>query len=134
MTYGRGNAYERMLSEAVAALHERDPDRLWPLLAETLPGVCGGEALIYKLDEWNESSGTVGLPPGGAAAFAALLSGKNRPAPAEKRELAIVFDNSESGPDRRLAVAEGSQPRAHEPRSELVHERPGIRDGRGRSG
>ncbi|MGI5509377.1 LuxR C-terminal-related transcriptional regulator [Streptomyces sp. CA-106131] len=67
MTYGRGNAYERMLSVAVAALHERDPDRLWPLFAETLPGVCGGEALIYKLDEWNESSGTVGLPPGGAA-------------------------------------------------------------------
>lgn len=67
MTYGQGNAYERMLSVAVAALHERDPDRLWPLLAEALPGVCGGDALIYKLDEWNESSGTVGLSPGAPA-------------------------------------------------------------------
>ncbi|MFC3571851.1 LuxR C-terminal-related transcriptional regulator [Streptomyces yaanensis] len=61
-----------MLSVAVAALHEREPERLWPLLAGTLPEVCGGEALIYKLDEWTESGGTVGLSPGVAAEFALL--------------------------------------------------------------
>ncbi|MFE7174683.1 LuxR C-terminal-related transcriptional regulator [Streptomyces sp. NPDC057616] len=58
-----------MLSVAVAALNERDPGRLWPLLASALPGVCGGETLVYKLDDWNETEGTVGIPPAVAAAF-----------------------------------------------------------------
>ncbi|MFF4505853.1 LuxR C-terminal-related transcriptional regulator [Streptomyces sp. NPDC001401] len=52
-----------MLSVAVAALHERDPERLWPLVASALPSLCGGETLIYKLDDWNEAEGTVGMPP-----------------------------------------------------------------------
>ncbi|MGW3144560.1 MULTISPECIES: helix-turn-helix transcriptional regulator [Streptomyces] len=56
-----------MVSVAVAALHERDPGRLWPLLAAALPELCGGEALIYKLDDWNESEGTVRVSPGVAA-------------------------------------------------------------------
>ncbi|MED7821840.1 helix-turn-helix transcriptional regulator [Streptomyces chiangmaiensis] len=64
-----------MLSVAVAALHEREPEHLWPLIASVLPDVCGGEALIYKLDEWNESSGTVGLSPGVAATFDLLEEG-----------------------------------------------------------
>jgi DNA-binding CsgD family transcriptional regulator len=59
--------YERMLSVAVAALNERDPERLWPLVAEVLPGACGGETLVYKLDDWNEHRGTVGASPGVAA-------------------------------------------------------------------
>ncbi|MFI5688785.1 LuxR C-terminal-related transcriptional regulator [Streptomyces sp. NPDC051636] len=66
---GLGGAYERMLSVAVAALHEREPERLWPLMASALPGLCGGETLIYKLDDWSESKGTVGMSPGVAAAF-----------------------------------------------------------------
>lgn len=65
-------AYERVLSVAVSALHERDPERLWPLLAAELPVLCGGDALIYKLDNWNESEGTLGLSPGVTAEFAAL--------------------------------------------------------------
>jgi len=68
----RGSAHERMLSVAVDALNEHDPGRLWPLLAGALPGVCGGETLIYKLDDWNESEGTVGMPPAVAAAFDGL--------------------------------------------------------------
>jgi DNA-binding CsgD family transcriptional regulator len=63
-----GDVYERMLAVAVAALHEREPERLWPLLASALPGLCGGESLIYKLDDWNESGGTVGMSPAIAAA------------------------------------------------------------------
>jgi DNA-binding CsgD family transcriptional regulator len=63
---------ERMLSVAVAALHEREPERLWPMLADALPGLCGGESLIYKLDEWTESGGTVGMPSAVAAEFALL--------------------------------------------------------------
>lgn len=69
MAHRQGNTYERMLSVAVAALHEREPERLWPLLATALPDVCGGEALIYKLDDWSESRGTVGLSPGAALAL-----------------------------------------------------------------
>ncbi|MFJ9541135.1 LuxR C-terminal-related transcriptional regulator [Streptomyces sp. NPDC101225] len=61
-----------MLSVAVAALNERDPGRLWPLLASALPTVCGGETLVYKLDDWNETEGTVGVPPAVAAAFDGL--------------------------------------------------------------
>ncbi|MHB9863346.1 helix-turn-helix transcriptional regulator [Streptomyces sp. YIM S03343] len=56
-----------MLSVAVAALHERDPEHLWPLVAEVLPGVCGGGSLVYKLDDWDERQGTVGASPGVAA-------------------------------------------------------------------
>lgn len=63
---------ERMLSVALAALHERDPERLWPMVAETLPQLCGGDSLIYKLDEWNESGGTVGMSAAVAAEFAVL--------------------------------------------------------------
>ena len=65
-------AYERVLSVAVAALHERDPEQLWPLLAADLPALCGGDALIYKLDDWNESEGTLGLSPAAGAEFTVL--------------------------------------------------------------
>ncbi|MER5452883.1 LuxR C-terminal-related transcriptional regulator [Streptomyces sp. NPDC002766] len=61
-----------MLAVAVAALNEPEPERLWPLLAEALPTLCGGETLIYKLDEWNASSGTVGMPAAVADGFARL--------------------------------------------------------------
>ncbi|MFF5303579.1 response regulator transcription factor [Streptomyces sp. NPDC013161] len=67
MTGGPAGAYERMLAVAVAALHEREPDRLWPLVAAALPGLCGGEALIYKLGEWTDRSGSMGLSPAAAA-------------------------------------------------------------------
>lgn len=67
-----GNVYERGLSVAVAALHEREPERLWPLVASALPELCGGENLIYKLDDWNEAGGTVGMPSEVAAAFGRL--------------------------------------------------------------
>jgi DNA-binding CsgD family transcriptional regulator len=60
---GLARACERMTEVAVAALHERDPARLWPRVAEELPAVLGAEALIYKLDEWNETTGTLGLSP-----------------------------------------------------------------------
>ncbi|MXM64308.1 HTH domain-containing protein [Streptomyces sp. HUCO-GS316] len=61
-----------MVTVAVAALHERDPAHLWPLVSAALPEVCGGEALIYKLDDWSERGGTVGVSPGAAAEFARL--------------------------------------------------------------
>ncbi|MFG2376683.1 response regulator transcription factor [Streptomyces sp. NPDC048504] len=67
MTGGPAGAYERMLAVAVAALHERDPERLWPLVAAALPGLCGGEALIYKLGEWTDRTGSMGFSPGAAA-------------------------------------------------------------------
>ncbi len=66
-------AYERMMAVAVAALHEREPERLWPMLAGTLAEVCGGEAVIHKLDDWSESTGTVGTVPDAAAAELARL-------------------------------------------------------------
>ncbi|MFF4212050.1 LuxR C-terminal-related transcriptional regulator [Streptomyces sp. NPDC001796] len=69
MAQGLDAAYERMLSLATAALHEREPGRLWPLMAATLPDVCGGEVLIYKLDDWSESAGTIGTAPEAAAAL-----------------------------------------------------------------
>ncbi|MFF7449318.1 MULTISPECIES: LuxR C-terminal-related transcriptional regulator [unclassified Streptomyces] len=69
---GLGGAYERMLAVAVAALHERDPGRLWPSVAGALPDLIGGEVLIYKLDDWSESGGTLGLSPDAAPDFAAL--------------------------------------------------------------
>src|SRR4051794_41941478 len=65
-------AYERVLSVAVAALHERDPERLWPLLAAELPVLCGGDALIYKLDDWSESEGTLGVSPAADPEFTSL--------------------------------------------------------------
>jgi hypothetical protein len=43
MAGGPAGAYERMLAVAVAALHEREPERLWPMVAAALPGLCGGE-------------------------------------------------------------------------------------------
>ncbi|MCD9875983.1 helix-turn-helix transcriptional regulator [Streptomyces guryensis] len=61
-----------MLSVAVAALNEREPERLWPLVASALPGLCGGETLVYKLDDWNETEGTVGMPPEVAVEFEGL--------------------------------------------------------------
>lgn len=66
-------AYERMTAVAVAALHEREPERLWPLLAGTLAEVCGGETVIHKLDDWSERGGTIGTVPDGAAAELARL-------------------------------------------------------------
>ncbi|NUS30307.1 MAG: DNA-binding response regulator, partial [Streptomyces sp.] len=67
-----GGAHERMLSVAVAALHERDPDLLWPSVAAALPELCGGETLIYKLDDWSEDGGTLGLSSDVAAEFGGL--------------------------------------------------------------
>lgn len=69
---GLGGAYERMLAVAVAALHERDPGQLWPLVAGALPDLIGAEVLIYKLDDWSESGGTLGLSPGVAPEFDGL--------------------------------------------------------------
>ncbi|MEU6279350.1 LuxR C-terminal-related transcriptional regulator [Streptomyces sp. NPDC047028] len=62
-----------MAAIAVAALHEREPERLWPLLGSTLTELCGGEAVIYKLDEWSERRGTVGTAPDAAGAELARL-------------------------------------------------------------
>ena len=66
MAGGPAGAYERMLAVAVAALHEREPERLWPMVAAALPELCGGEALIYKLGEWTDRTGSMGLSPGAA--------------------------------------------------------------------
>jgi DNA-binding CsgD family transcriptional regulator len=41
-------------------------------MASVLPDLCGGETLIYKLDDWNEAEGTVGMPPGVSAVFDGL--------------------------------------------------------------
>jgi DNA-binding CsgD family transcriptional regulator len=72
MAHGLGGAYERMLAVAVEALHERDSQQLWPLLATALPGLLDADAVIYKLDDWNESAGTVGVSPDAAAEFGRL--------------------------------------------------------------
>lgn len=56
-----GRDYERILDLAVAALHERDPDRLWPGILAELPRVCGGELLIHKMGEWSDRSGALHL-------------------------------------------------------------------------
>jgi DNA-binding CsgD family transcriptional regulator len=69
---GLDRAYERLTELAVAALHEREPERLWPLLADALTGLCGGETLIYKLDDWSEGKGTLGLVPAAAAELGRL--------------------------------------------------------------
>lgn len=61
MIRGLDRAYERLTGLAVAALNEREPERLWPLLADALTDLCEGETLIYKLDDWNESEGTLGM-------------------------------------------------------------------------
>ncbi|MEU6590679.1 LuxR C-terminal-related transcriptional regulator [Streptomyces sp. NPDC046881] len=66
-------AYERMMAVAVAALHEREPELLWPLVAGALAEVCGGETVIHKPDDWSERSGTIGTVPDGAAAELARL-------------------------------------------------------------
>ncbi|MER6068436.1 LuxR C-terminal-related transcriptional regulator [Streptomyces sp. NPDC001817] len=65
---GLDKAYERMTAVAVAALHEREPARLWPMLAGALAELCGGEAVIHKLDDWSERAGTIGAAPDAAAA------------------------------------------------------------------
>ncbi|MFE8947076.1 LuxR C-terminal-related transcriptional regulator [Streptomyces sp. NPDC007856] len=70
---GLDKAYERMTAVAVGALHEREPARLWPLLAAALADLCGGEAVIRKLDDWSEHGGTIGAAPGAAAAELELL-------------------------------------------------------------
>lgn len=70
---GLDRTYERMAAAAVTALHEREPERLWPLLAGTLADLCGGEAAIHKLDDWSESEGTLGTVPDAAAAELARL-------------------------------------------------------------
>ncbi|MEV6113912.1 LuxR C-terminal-related transcriptional regulator [Streptomyces sp. NPDC052109] len=64
---GSDRAYERLTAIAVAALHEREPARLWPLLAGALADLCGGEAVILKLDDWSEREGTIGAAPDAAA-------------------------------------------------------------------
>ncbi|MEU9451977.1 LuxR C-terminal-related transcriptional regulator [Streptomyces sp. NPDC048277] len=69
---GLDRAYERLTELAVAALHEREPERLWPLLADALTGLCGGETLIYKLDDWSEGKGTLGMVPAAAAELGRL--------------------------------------------------------------
>lgn len=56
-----GRDYERILDLAVAALHERDPDRLWPRILAELPRVCGGELLIHKMGEWSDGGGSLHL-------------------------------------------------------------------------
>ncbi|MEU7299688.1 LuxR C-terminal-related transcriptional regulator [Streptomyces sp. NPDC007206] len=61
-------AYERMTAVAVAALHEREPARLWPMLAGALADLCGGEAVLHKLDDWSEDTGTIGAAPDAVAA------------------------------------------------------------------
>ncbi|MEV5874687.1 LuxR C-terminal-related transcriptional regulator [Streptomyces sp. NPDC052101] len=65
---GLDRAYERLTALAVAALHERDPARLWPMLAGALADLCGGEAVIHKRDDWSERAGTIGAAPDAAAA------------------------------------------------------------------
>ncbi|MFI6357210.1 LuxR C-terminal-related transcriptional regulator [Streptomyces sp. NPDC050743] len=65
---GLDKAYERMTAVAVAALHEREPARLWPMLAGALADLCGGEAVIHKLDDWSAHAGTIGAAPDAAAA------------------------------------------------------------------
>ncbi|MEU1406998.1 LuxR C-terminal-related transcriptional regulator [Streptomyces sp. NPDC005728] len=55
------------MAVAVAALHEREPGRLWPLLGAALTDLCGGEAVVHKLDDWSQSEGTVGGSPDAAA-------------------------------------------------------------------
>ncbi|MBL1082829.1 response regulator transcription factor [Streptomyces actinomycinicus] len=62
-----------MTAVAVAALNEREPERLWPMLAGTLADLCGGDAVIHKLDEWSASEGTIGTVPDAAAAELAGL-------------------------------------------------------------
>ncbi|MFG2958019.1 response regulator transcription factor [Streptomyces sp. NPDC048291] len=69
MVNGLDRAYERLTELAVAALNEREPERLWPLLADAVTGLCGGETLIYKLDDWSEGKGTLGLSPAAADAL-----------------------------------------------------------------
>ncbi|MFE5037890.1 response regulator transcription factor [Streptomyces sp. NPDC056683] len=69
MVHGLDRAYERLTGLAVAALNERAPERLWPLLADAVTGMCGGETLIYKLDDWSEGEGTLGLSPAAAGAL-----------------------------------------------------------------
>ncbi|MEU9150601.1 LuxR C-terminal-related transcriptional regulator [Streptomyces sp. NPDC048417] len=72
MLHGLDRAYERLTGLAVAALHEREPERLWPLLADALTDLCGGETLIYKLDDWNEGNGTLGMSAAAAAELGRL--------------------------------------------------------------
>ncbi|WP_089106470.1 helix-turn-helix transcriptional regulator [Streptomyces hyaluromycini] len=72
MLHGLDRAYERLTELAVAALNEREPERLWPLLAEAVTALCGGETLIYKLDDWSEDKGTLGMSPAAAAALGRL--------------------------------------------------------------
>ncbi|WP_406443901.1 LuxR C-terminal-related transcriptional regulator [Streptomyces sp. NBC_00631] len=72
MVHELDRAYERLTGLAVAALGEREPERLWPLLADAVTGLCGGETLIYKLDDWSESKGTLGLSSAAADALGRL--------------------------------------------------------------
>ena len=72
MSHRLDRAYERLTGLAVAALNEREPDRLWPMLADALTDLCGGETLIYKLDDWNEGEGTLGMSAAAAAELGRL--------------------------------------------------------------
>ncbi|GAA2663204.1 helix-turn-helix transcriptional regulator [Streptomyces lunalinharesii] len=62
--------YARILDLATAALHERCPDRLWPLLAAEVPRACGGDDFfLRKSEEWSARAGTVRLwTPGSSGA------------------------------------------------------------------
>ncbi|MEU8713202.1 LuxR C-terminal-related transcriptional regulator [Streptomyces sp. NPDC048663] len=72
MAQGPDSAWERLTGLAVAALNEREPERLWPMLADALTGLCEGETLVYKLDDWNEGEGTLGMTATAAAEWGRL--------------------------------------------------------------
>jgi DNA-binding CsgD family transcriptional regulator len=117
---GPGEAYERMLAVAVGALHEREPERLWPLLANALPELCGGELLVYKLDDWSERAGTVGMSPGVANRLDALGD----------EDLGLLrsgypfADHYATGPDRTPHTARGAAGRewSTSPTAQLLDE------------
>lgn len=59
MTIGGALSVERMLDLAVAALHERDPGELWPLITAELLRGCEADVLIHKTEPWSGEQGTV---------------------------------------------------------------------------
>lgn len=50
---------ERLLDMAVAALHERDPDELWPLITAGLLRGCEAGLLIHKNEALPHETGAV---------------------------------------------------------------------------
>ncbi|MFI0404554.1 response regulator transcription factor [Actinomadura sp. 3N508] len=53
------SSVERMLDLAVAVLHERDPNELWPLITIELLRGCEADVLIHKTEAWSEDAGAV---------------------------------------------------------------------------